>query len=114
MSASTSDVLSAIKNIVSALNGATQAFLSVNGLVNASAIGAATVVKTSSGRLATVSVIVAGSTAGTIYDGATLTATTKPLWPIPNTTGAYFVNLPMSFGLVVSPGTGQIVTVGYS
>jgi len=114
MSASTSDVLSAIKNIVSALNGATQAFLSVNGLVNAAAIGTATVVKTSAGRLANVSVTLAGTTPGTIYDGATLTATTKPIGVIPNTVGVFTVNLPVSFGLLVVPGAGQVVTVGYS
>jgi hypothetical protein len=114
MSASTSDILSAIKNIVSAINAETQAFMAVNGLVNASAIGTATVVKTSAGRIATVSVTLAGTSPGTIYDGATLTAMTKPIGVIPNTTGVLKVNLPVSFGLLVVPGAGQVVTVGYS
>jgi len=114
MSASTSDVLSAIKNIVTALANATQTYLNVNGTLNAANIATPTVVKTSAGRIAEVSVLTAGTAPGIIYDGATLTATTKPLGVIPNTVGIFTVNLATSFGLLVVPGTGQVVTVGYS
>ena len=114
MSASTSDVLSAIKNIVTALAQATQTYLNVNGTLNAPNISAPTVVKNAPGRIANVSVIAPGTMPGTIYDGATLKSTSKPLGVIPNTVGIFTVNLPTSFGLLVVPGTGQIVTVGYS
>jgi len=114
MSASTSDVLSAIKNIVTALANATQTYLNVNGTLNAANISTPTVVKTSAGRIAEVSVLTAGTAPGIIYDGATLTATTKPLGVIPNMVGIFTVNLATSFGLLVVPGTGQVVTVGYS
>lgn len=114
MSASTSDVLSAIKNIVTALAQATQTYLNVNGTLNFSAVSAPTVIKPSAGRIALISVITAGSTPGMIYDGATLTAKTKPLGVIPNTVGIFTVNLALSFGLLVVPGTGQSVAGGYS
>lgn len=116
--ASTSDVLSAIKNIVLALATAAQNYLNVQGAKNAAAISTPTVIKTSAGRIASVSIIVAGSGTGLIYDGATLSAATKPLWIIPEAAKSngepYVVNLPVSFGLLVVPGTGQTVTVSYS
>jgi len=114
MAASTSDVLSAIKNIVTALATATQTYLNVNGTLNAANIATPTVVKTSAGRIARISVITAGTSTGIVYDGETLTATTKPLGVMPNTVGIFTVNLATSFGLLVVPGTGQVVTVGYS
>src|ERR1700744_577939 len=85
--ASTSDVLTAIKNIVTALAIAAQNYLNVQGAVNAANISSPTVVKTSAGRIASVSVLTAGSATGLIYDGATLTATTKPVYVIPTSVG---------------------------
>jgi hypothetical protein len=113
--ASTSDVLSAIKNIVTALATAAQNYLNVQGVINAAAITAPTVVKAVAGRVCSVSVIVGGAV-GTIYDGATLTATTKPIYIIPDTVGTepYVVNFPCSFGILVVPGSGQTVSVSYS
>lgn len=113
-STSISDILTAIKNIVTALNNASQTYLNVNGTLNAPNIGVATVVKTASGRIATISVLKAGTTPGTVYDGASLTDLSKPLGVIPNTVGVFSVNIPASFGILVTPGTGQTVTVGYS
>jgi hypothetical protein len=116
--ASTADVLTAIKNIVTALATATQAYLNVQGITNAANISVPTVVKPTGGRIARVSVIVAGSSTGFVYDGATLTATTKPLWIIPETAATngepYTVNFATSFGLLIVPGNGQTVSVGYS
>ncbi len=116
--ASTSDILSAIKNIVLALATAAQNYLNVQGATNAAAISSPTVVKASAGRIASVSIIVAGSGTGFIYDGATTSATAKPLWVIPaaaKTSGEpYVVNFPANFGLLVSPGTGQTVSVSFS
>jgi hypothetical protein len=111
---SLSDLLTALKNLVVAVNALTQTYTNVMGALNASAIAATTLVKSGAGRIAVLSVTSAGSTPGLVYDGATLTALTKPIGVIPNTTGTYTINLPVSFGLIVSPGTGQVVTVGYS
>ena len=114
--ASTSDVLTAIKNIVTALATAAQNYLNVQGLINAANISTPTLVSTKEGRICSVSVLAAGSATGLIYDGALLTATTKPIYVIPTSVGTepYVVNMPLSFGLLVVPGSGQVVTVSYS
>jgi hypothetical protein len=114
--ASTSDVLTAIKNIVTALATAAQNYLNVQGLINAANISTPTLVSTKEGRICSVSVLTAGSATGLIYDGALLTATTKPIYVIPTSVGTepYVVNMPLSFGLLVVPGSGQVVTVSYS
>jgi hypothetical protein len=114
--ASTSDILTTLKNIVTALATAAQNYLNVQGATNKAAITAPTVVKNSPGRVCSVSVIVGGAGTGFIYDATSLTDTTKPLYIIPDTVGLepYVVNLPASFGIVVVPGSGQKITVSYS
>lgn len=113
---STSDVLTAIKNIVTALATAAQNYLNVQGAVSSAGITAPIIVKNQAGRIASVSVIVAGSATGFVYDAVNLSDTTKPLYVIPMNVGTepYVVNLPASFGIVVVPGAGQTVTVSYS
>jgi hypothetical protein len=115
--ASLSDLLTAVKNLVIALNGATQAFKEVNGLSTLEGITAATVVKTSAGRVASVSVTTAGSGTGMIYDSPNTTQT-MPLWVIPEATASngepYVVNLPCDSGILVVPGTGQTLAVSWS
>jgi hypothetical protein len=116
MSASPSDILSAIKNIVTALNAQTQATLNINGQTNLTNITTATVLKASAGRVCSVSVITAGSTTGAIYDSAVLGQTTKPLYIVPSgiANTPYIVNLPVNFGILVVPGTGQKLAVSFS
>ena len=115
-SASLADILTAAKNIVLALNGATTAYLNVNGQATRSNITAPTVLKTSTGRVASVSVTVAGSAVGHIYDSAATTDTSEVLYVIPEAVGTepYVVNLPVSFGILIVPGTGQTLAVSYS
>jgi hypothetical protein len=116
MSASLSDILTSVKNIVTALATEAANYLNVNGQVCTSGLIAPTIVKASAGRIASVSVIVAGAATGLIYDATSLTDTTKPLYVIPMAVGTapYVVNLPASFGIVVVPGSGQTVTVSWS
>lgn len=116
MSASTADVLTAIKNIVTALATEAANFLNVNGQISVAAITTPTVIKAAPGRVASVSVIIAGSATGLIYDGATVSATLRPLYVIPQAVGdqPYVVNMPASFGILVAPGSGQTVSVSYS
>ena len=114
-STSLSDVLSTFKNLVTGLANLTQTYLNVQGTSSAANITAPTVIKPAAGRLVTVSVLVAGSGVGTIYDGATLAATSRPLFKIPDTVGIYPVNLVAQYGILCVPGAGaQAVTVGYS
>ena len=108
------DMLTTAKNIVTAINGAAQSYLNVAGTSNAAGLTAATLVKTGAGRVATVSVIVAGSAVGKIYDANAATATTNPIDTIPMTVGPYTLNIAVKYGIVVAPGSGQTVTMGYS
>ena len=112
--ASLSDLLTATKNIVTALNNASQSYLNVNGISTKEAITVPTVVKASPGRIASMSVIVAGSAPGTLYDSSKLGILTAPLAIIPDTVGMYVVNLPTDTGLLVVPGSGQSVSVSWS
>jgi hypothetical protein len=116
--ASTTALLTALQNVVTALNSQTQATLSIAGLTVATAISAATVVKTAAGRVCRVSVTTAGSAVGHIYDANQLGVTTKPLWVIPEAAqpnGEPFdVGIPAAYGVLVVPGTGQTVAVSYS
>ena len=112
--ASLSDLLTTAKNIASAINGVAQTYVAVQGAKTRQNITAATVVSVAQGRLATVSVTTAGSAVGTIYDSASTSVTTRPIYTIPNTVGVVSVNLPVVYGVVVTPGTGQAVTVSYS
>ena len=109
-----SDLLTAAKNIVTAINALAQTYLNVEGASIAQALTATTVVKAMAGRVARVSVTVGGSATGTIYDGASLSATTKPIYVIPDTVGMYVVDLPCAYGVLVSPGSGMTVSVSYS
>ena len=119
---SASDILTTLKNVATAINGLATTELNIAGSQSACGITSATLVKIGAGRIVTVSVIVGGSTNGKIYDAATVSDTSKPLCVIPYTAGASgdtpefanVVNLPCAFGLLVVPGTGQTVTVGYS
>ena len=110
--ASLDDLLTATKNIVTAINNAAQTYLNVNGSTVSTAITAATVVKGSSGRVCSVSVIVAGA-AGKIYDATTTSATTGVVYVIPATIGVFVVNIPTLYGIVVAPGSAQTVTVSF-
>ena len=66
-------------------------------------------------RLCRVTVLVAGSTAGSVNDAATLAAVASSnlVYTIPNVGGPVLVDFPMQFGIVVTPGTGQTVAITY-
>ena len=111
---SISDILTAAKNIVTAINGLGQTYLQVSGSRVSRQISAATVVMVGQGRIARVVVTTAGSAAGSIYDASISTATTQKIFVIANTLGVTEINIPVENGIVVAPGTGQVVTVSYS
>lgn len=111
---SLTDILTATKNAVVAVNNVSQTLLNIVGNKSAPAISASSVVSTTAGRLARISITTAGSTTGTIYDSNSTTATTRPIFKIPNTIGIIEVSIPVTNGIVVAPGSGQVVTVSYS
>ena len=116
--ASLDDLLSAHKNAVQAINNWGQTTSNLAGVSNSGEISTTTLLTPRSGWVANVSVVVAGSTTGTIYDApstsAALAGTGTRLFTISNTVGVYSVNLPVHNNIVVTPGTGQIVVVSYS
>lgn len=90
--------------------------VAVDGRSSALNISVATVVKASSGRLVRINVVTAGTTTGTANDTTTIggAAATNEIFAIPNTVGSYFLDWPISNGIVIVPGTGQVVAVSYN
>lgn len=111
---SLSDILSAAKNIAVAINNAAQIYLKVQGAQRSATITATTLVSGSQGRVASISVIVAGSTSGMIYDSSSAGSLVNPLALITNTLGVKVINMPYNTGIVVTPGTGMSVIISYS
>ena len=116
MAASLDDILTAQKNGVIALNSIYHTMLNQDGMLNALEISSPTLVQLGPSKLADVVVIVAGSTVGYIYDAGTVAAavTGKRAFVIPNTVGMLQASFPFQNGIVVIPGSGQIVSISYS
>lgn len=89
--------------------------VSAGGLTGVKNITAAVAVKATPGRICRVSVIVAGSAAGTVNDVATTgaAAVANQVATIPNTVGNYDIQFPCATGIVIVPGTGQTLAVSY-
>lgn len=111
---SLSDILTAAKNIAVAINSAAQIYLKVQGAKRSGTLTSTAAVSSGEGRIASVSVIVAGSTSAMIYDSNLVASLTNPLAVVANTTGVTVLNLPYNNGLVVVPGTGMTLVVSYS
>lgn len=79
-------------------------------------ITAAAVVKASPGTLYNISVVTAGSAAGSANDCATTgaAAAANKIFSIPNTVGSYVLTWPCATGIVVTPGTGQVLSVAFA
>jgi hypothetical protein len=116
MTASLADILTTQKNGVVAINGLAQATARSFGTQTSSTVTSATVIYVGKGYLVNFSVVVAGTTAGTISNtGDTATvAAANALCAIPATVGVVKIGQVFSNGLVVTPGTGQSVNVTYS
>lgn len=115
--ASLDDILTTQKNGVIAINEYTSALAKFAGTNNTKEIAAATTqqVKVGKGWLANVSVIVAGSSVGTMYDSSNTNALTNlRIYIIPNTVGVFQIQVPFADGLVITTGTGQIASVTYT
>lgn len=107
-----SDILTAIKNLVQAVNN-----LSVRHQASPVAAGGTTTLAISgAGELLGYSVVVAGTTPGTVYDSnlASSIPASAAILSIPNTLGFFPVALAFSKGLVLVPGTGQSVVLSFS
>lgn len=108
------DSQSTFQNIAQSIYGLQQAYTNVNGAQNVADITTPTLVSSKGGRLCKVSIIVAGSSNGAIYDNTDLSSTLRQIYVIPQTLGLVNVNWPVGYGIVVVPGTGQQVAVSWS
>jgi hypothetical protein len=116
MPASLDDILTAQKNGVVSINSLNQTWLRAQGNVTSSTIAANTLITPNKCYLVNVSVVVAGSAVGKIYNtnvSGTGTATNL-LATIPNTLGVYSLGLVCSSGIYIEPGTGQSLNVTYT
>lgn len=79
-------------------------------------ITAATVVKATPGTLVRISVVVAGSAAGSANDCATTgaAAAANEIAAIPAAVGVTYLAWPCKVGIVIVPGTGQTLSVSFS
>lgn len=107
-------ILNAAINVVQSINALGQVYLSVQGAKNMANITTATVVLPAPGRIAAISVTTAGNATGVIYDSASLTNLTRPIYTIGNATGIQVVNLPLSYGILAVPSGNMTLTVSYS
>lgn len=114
------DILTAQKNGVIAVNSLNQTWLSYSrreyGDTTSACVTSKTLVTTGSGYVATMSVVVAGSADGFIYDAS---STENPqdaarLAAIPKTEGSYRVDCKFKNGLLIVPGAGQAINLTYS
>lgn len=78
-------------------------------------ISSQTVVKTGTGRIIKLNVTTAGTTAGSVNDCATTgaVAAANLIFTIPNTVGVYVLDFPTLVGLVITPGSGQVVSISF-
>ena len=88
----------------------------VGGNANALNITAPTVIKAHPGTIFNVSVTTAGSTAGKVSDVATVAgvAASNLVFSIPTVAGIYRLEFPCEQGIVITPGTGQVLSVSFS
>jgi hypothetical protein len=111
--ASLSDILTTAQNLVQAVNGLAQSYLGVQGTKNQADVSTATLIQSGPGRLATIVVTTAGAV-GAVYDANSASLTTNKIYTIQNVVGSYTVNMPTKYGIVIAPGAGQVVAIGYS
>lgn len=95
------------------------AFQNVNVVANPAKtmlnITAATVVKAAPGLIGRVFVNTAGSTVGSLSDAATTgaIAAANLISALPNTVGPLTIEAYTANGIVITPGTGQVLSITY-
>lgn len=87
--------------------------LPAGGTLNSLVLSTTTVVKTTPGQVCSVAIITSGSTSGSIHDCTTSGAVTSGNVTLPLNSGTFYAPFKHSQGIVVVPGTGQVVSVSY-
>lgn len=115
MPASIDDVLTAIKNIVTAINSQTQTNTNLAGAQDFFNITAAAMIKTGPGRIARITLPVPGSADGAVYDAQNVSDLSRKIFVISHAaTGAQIVDLPVQYGILIVPGSGMTVAGSFS
>ena len=111
------DILTSAQNLVQAVNSVGQFIARGQGNLTSATVTGATLICTGKGYLVNVSVTVAGSTAGHVYNASTTgtAAAANALMAVnpPDGIGVVPAGIPFSLGLVLTPGTGQSLNVTY-
>ena len=110
------DFLTSVQNLVKAFNSFTQSNIQLSGASNTKNLSSALLIKTGTGRIATVSVTTAGTAVGGLYDSATQGGATSAtlLVVVPMEVGVFPINMTYQDGLVYVPGLGQSAAIGYT
>jgi hypothetical protein len=113
--ASLDDILTTQKNGVVAINGYTTALLRDQGTFTSATVTADTLVIAGRGYLVSWSILVAGSTSGTIHNFNAVTgySAANALCKTGTAVGIFPAKLVFTSGLVIVPGTGQSLNVTY-
>ena len=114
--ASTDDLLTVYKSYVSAVAAFNTTIPKYFGQLTLLTVTSPTVIATGMGRVVNVSVTVAGSAAGAIYNWSSATGYTSmyQLFVVPNALGITNVGLFFTNGILLVPGTGQSLNITYS
>lgn len=114
--ASLDDILTTQKNGVIAINAFNQTLLRGQGVSTSQTISANTTISSTKGYLVSVSVVVAGTTPGKIYNATSNTTAiaSNLLAVVPNTTGIYSLGLNYNSGIYIEPGSGQSLNITYT
>ena len=113
--ASLDDLLTAAKNIVTAINGVNVTMRANIGTLTSPTLITDTVIATKPGRLVNFAVTVTGSGNGAIHNASTVATATAAnlLVVVPQTLGVVDVGQAFTAGLVYIRGTGQSANVTY-
>jgi hypothetical protein len=110
------DFLTSVQNLVKAFNAFTQSNIQLSGAANTKNLSETTLIKTGTGRIATLSVTTAGTAVGGLYDSATQGGATSAtlLVVVPMDVGVFPINMAYQNGLVYVPGLGQTAAICYT
>lgn len=109
------DILTAAKNIVTAINGLGITYNKIEGNETSAEVSTAKQLFTGQGRLVRVSVTTAGSSDAAIYDTAIVSSITgKSVGYVHKDANVVEFGVPIRNGLVVVPGNSQKLVVVYS